>query len=315
MNKVAIIDIGTNNFHLLIAEREESKNGYKLNILHKSKVFALLGKGGISEKIIAPEAMQRALLYLKSFSEIIDSFDCKQVIAIATSAVRNATNKSELIEKTKQLTGIEIQVIDGNREAELIYYGVKSNLKINEPSLIVDIGGGSVEFIICNDQQIFWKQSFEIGAQRLLDNFQKTDPIKTENIIALNNFLAHTLAPLFKAIQNNPLNTLVGSAGSFDTIVDIYCARYQVDNTLKSRKEFDMPLTQYWKIHEELINKDFEARLKIAGMLEARAEMIVVASSLIAFIIKQLNIDKMRVSAASLKEGALWEWGANYFTL
>ncbi len=311
MNKVAIIDIGTNNFHLLIAKKEESENEQKLTILHKSKVFSFIGRGGMAEKIITAEAMERALLHLKNFRKIIDSFDCEQVIAIATSAVRNANNGKEFIEKVKQLTDIQIQIIDGNREAELIYYGVKSNLHISETSLIMDIGGGSVEFIIGNQQQIFWKQSFEIGAQRLLDIFQKTDPISAENKTALDHFLAQTLMPLFQAIRAYPLEILIGSAGSFDTIVDIYCARHQVDNTLKSKKEFDMPLPAYWEIHHEIIHKNLEERLKIDGMLAARVEMITVASCLIAFIVKELNISKMRVSAASLKEGVLWEWQQN----
>lgn len=311
MNKIAIIDIGTNNFHLLIAAKNKSENEQKLTILHKSKVFAFIGRGGMAEKIITAEAMERALLHLKGFKKIIDSFDCEQVIAIATSAVRNAKNGKELVEKVKQLTGIQIKVIDGDKEAELIYYGVKSNLQIGETSLIMDIGGGSVEFIICNQQQIFWKQSFEIGAQRLLDTFHKKDPIDTESIHALDHFLAHTLAPLLEALRTYPSQILIGSAGSFDTIVDIYCARHQLNNTLKLKKEFDMPLPAYWEIHHEVIHKNLEERLKIDGMLAARAEMITVASCLIAFIVKELNIRKMRVSAASLKEGVLWEWEQN----
>lgn len=311
MNKVAIIDIGTNNFHLLIVAKEEGEDKQKVTILHKSKVFAFIGRGGMAEKKITDEAIERALQHLKDFKRIIDSFDCEEVIAIATSAVRNAKNGQELIEKVKQLTGIQIQVIDGNREAELIYYGIQSNVLIGETSLIMDIGGGSVEFIICNQQQIFWKQSFEIGAQRLLDSFQKTDPISTEDKSALNHFLAQTLTPLFQAIQTYPLEILIGSAGSFDTIVDIYCTRYQVDNTLKIKKEFDMPLPTYWEIHHEIIHKNLEERLKIDGMLAARAEMISIASCLIAFVVKELNISKMRVSAASLKEGILWEWEQN----
>ncbi|TAH19497.1 MAG: exopolyphosphatase [Cytophagales bacterium] len=309
MNKVAIIDIGTNNFLLLIAEKQE--NSDEIIILHKSKAFAFIGRGGMSEKKMMPDAIERALMHLKNFRQIIDSFDCKQVIAIATSAVRNASNRQEFIEKVRQVADIHIQVIDGDREASLIYYGVKSNLQIKEPSLIMDIGGGSVEFIICNSERIFWKQSFEIGVQRLYDSFHQTDPISAEKLLALNHYVAQTLSPLFEALKIYPIKTLIGSAGSFDTIVDIYCTRYQVMNTLKSKKEFEMPLAHYWIIHEEIIVKNYNERLQIEGMITDRAEMITVASSLITFVMKQLQIEKMRVSAASLKEGILWEWLQN----
>lgn len=309
MQKIAIIDIGTNNFHLLIVEKQKIDNEQvTFNILHKSKVFAFIGRGGINKQIITPDAIERTLFHLQNFKTIIESFDCKEITAIATSAIRNADNRNELIEKIKQLTGIQVQVIDGNREAALIYQGVKANLTISKTSLIMDIGGGSVEFIICNATEIFWKHSFEIGAQRLLYDFQTTDPIRFEDILSLNNFLEKTLQPLFYALPDFPLDTLIGSAGSFDSIVDIYCTRNQVRNTLKEKKEFDMPLPNYWEIHAELIGKNMAARLLMEGMSAERAEMISVASCLIAFIIKRLNIAQMRVSAASLKEGVLSEW-------
>lgn len=304
MKKIAIIDIGTNNFHLLIAEKQQDK----IQILHKSKVFAFIGRGGIHSQMIAPDAMERALQYLQSFKEIIDNFGCEETLAIATSAVRNATNGKELINLVKAKTGIQIQVIDGAREAELIYYGVKSYLAIKEISLIMDIGGGSVEFIVCDAKKIYWKQSFEIGAQRLLYDFHQNDPISEGEIKALYTYLEKILLPLFEANEQFSPKVFIGSAGSFDTIVDIYCAENQIYNSLKEKKEFDIPLRAYKQIHQQLISKNLEERLKIKGMTAERAEMIVVASCLIDFIVNKLAIKQIRVSAASLKEGALWEW-------
>jgi exopolyphosphatase/guanosine-5'-triphosphate,3'-diphosphate pyrophosphatase len=306
MSRIAVIDIGTNNFHLLIAEKRQDN----IEVLHKSKVFAFIGRGGIHSQMITPEAMERALEYLQKFKEIIDNFQCEEILAIATSAVRNALNGKELVEKVKAKTGIPIQVIDGEREAELIYYGVRSYLVISATSLIMDIGGGSVEFILCDAQKIYWKQSFEIGAQRLLYDFHQSDPISIEEIEKLNAYLEKTLQPLLEASKKFPTSTLIGSAGSFDTIVDIYCAENQVYNSLKEKKEFDMPMSAYKQIHQQFINKNLEERLKIEGMTAQRAEMIVVASCLIDFVVNRLAIKQMRVSAASLKEGVLWEWAS-----
>lgn len=304
MKKIAIIDIGTNNFHLLIAEKQQDKT----RILHKSKVFAFIGRGGIHSQMIAPDAMERALQYLQEFKKIIDTFECKETLAIATSAVRNALNGKELINLVKSKTGIQIQVIDGAREAELIYYGVKSYLLVREISLIMDIGGGSVEFIICDGEKIYWKQSFEIGAQRLLYDFHQNDPISQKEIEQLNAYLEKILSPLFEANEQFLPQALIGSAGSFDTIVDIYCAENHIYNSLKEKKEFDISISAYKQIHRQLISKNLEERLKIEGMTAERAEMIVVASCLIDFVVNKLVIKQMRVSAASLKEGVLWEW-------
>ncbi|GAB4468740.1 MAG: hypothetical protein OHK0057_09950 [Thermoflexibacter sp.] len=304
MGRIAVIDIGTNNFYLLIAEKQQDK----IEILYKSKVFAFIGKGGIHSRIIVPDAMERALQYLQNFKKIIDTFGCEEIQAIATSAVRNALNGKDLIAQVKAKTDIQIQVIDGEREAELIYYGVKSYLAITEISLIMDIGGGSVEFIICDAKKIYWKQSFEIGAQRLLYDFHQNDPISQREIEQLNVYLEKMLSPLFEANEQFLPQALIGSAGSFDTIVDIYCAENHIYNSLKEKKEFSMPISAYKQIHQQLIIKNLEERLKIKGMTAERAEMIVVASCLIDFIVNRLAIKQMRVSAASLKEGVLWEW-------
>jgi exopolyphosphatase/guanosine-5'-triphosphate,3'-diphosphate pyrophosphatase len=304
MNRIAVIDIGTNNFHLLIAEKQQDK----IEILHKSKVFAFIGKGGIHSQLITPDAMERALNHLQNFKKIIDEFDCQEIKAIATSAVRNAKNGNELVSKIKLSTGIQIQVIDGQREAELIYHGIRANLAISQTSMIMDIGGGSVEFILCDAHQIFWKQSFEIGAQRLLYDFHQHDPILPHQIEALNSYLEEKLSPIWEVSSKFPTQVLIGSAGSFDTIVDIYCINNQIINTLKDKKEFDVPIPAYSQIHQSLIHKSLSERLAIQGMIPERAEMIVVASCLIDFIVKKLSIKCMRVSAASLKEGVLWEW-------
>ncbi|MDQ4140147.1 MAG: phosphatase, partial [Bacteroidota bacterium] len=172
--RIALIDMGTNTFHLLIAE---IKPEGEPETLVKLKESVKLGQDGISLGAIAPDAVERALQTLTNFKVEIDKYDVSEVRAVATSAVRNAANGAKLTAAILKQTGIEVEVISGDREAELIYYGVKLALEIgSERSLIIDIGGGSVEFIICDGDTIFWKQSFEIGAQRLMDKFFINDP-------------------------------------------------------------------------------------------------------------------------------------------
>ncbi|MDX5437300.1 MAG: phosphatase, partial [Pontibacter sp.] len=178
-NRLALIDMGTNTFHLLITEVGE--NG-KLHDFVRTKVPVRLGQGGISNGAIAPEAYERALKTLKDFRKQIDEHGVETVHAMATSMVRNAANGDDFVKDIYKQTDIQVEVIDGAREAELIYYGVRSAGVLDEQTaLIMDIGGGSVEFILCNAQEIFWKQSFEVGAQRLMDQFFTEDPIAPES--------------------------------------------------------------------------------------------------------------------------------------
>ena len=172
-----------------------------------------------------------------------------------------------------------------------------------EKSLIIDIGGGSVEFIIGNNEQIFWKQSREIGAQRLLERFQKHDPILPAEIDEVNQYLKESLGSLFDAINQYKPRTIVGSSGTFDTLSDIYCLQSGVE--IKDSPETPLTLTAFEKIYAEIISKNRAERMLIPGMIEMRVDMIVVACCLIKFIKDQFLFEGIRVSSYSLKEGVL----------
>ena len=303
--KVAVIDIGTNNFNLLVAQQDE----FFYKTLLKSKSFVFLGKGGIQEKRILPEAIERALEALQTFKKQIEAHGEMPILAIATSAVRNAQNGDEFVRLVKEQIGIEIQVIDGEREASLIFYGIKRHIRLPDNVLVMDIGGGSVEFIIGNSEQLYWKESFEIGAQRLFYLFHKTEPISPQALNEMNEFLSQKLTNLFTALQKYPTDILVGSAGSFDTIVDIFCTEQGLPNTLRTNRYFQLPVHFFYQVHQQLIHKHLEQRKAMTGMLEQRAEMMTVAASLIDFVLKNCAMQQIIVSAAALKEGVV----ANYF--
>jgi len=295
---IAIIDLGTNTFHLLIAEP-----GGK--ILHAEKRAVKIGKNGINKGIIPADGFERALSCLQDFKSTMLAFGVEATRALGTSALRNASNATQLIDEVKKRTGISIEVISGDQEAEFIYYGVRSAVKLGlERSLIVDIGGGSVEFIIADEQRIFWKQSVEIGAQRLLESFQKHDPILPEEITNLELHFDTSLAALKDAIGEFKPSTLVGSSGTFDTLSEIYCVDHNIDI---ARELPSTPLTvaYFFKIHALLLSHDRMGRMKIAGMIDMRVDMIVVASCLVNYLIRKFRFEKIWVSSYSLKEGVL----------
>ena len=162
MKHVAIIDLGTNTFHLLITEINGTVGPG--NICKKT-IPVKLGHNGINQGVIHADAFLRGIKALENFHQLIIQHGVKQVKAMATAAIRNASNGDEFIAEVKKKTGIKIEMIDGETEARLIYAGVREAVKLGtETGLIMDIGGGSVEFIICNSTKIFWKRSFPLGA-------------------------------------------------------------------------------------------------------------------------------------------------------
>ncbi|NBW37332.1 MAG: exopolyphosphatase [Cytophagia bacterium] len=299
--RTAIIDLGTNTFHLLIAEQVKEQYAF----IYRERLAVRLGQRGINEGIIQPDAIDRAIRALSSFKTTIDQYDASAIFAFGTSALRNAKNASEVVTAFKEKAGIDVSIISGDREAELIFMGVRSGLALGDDySLVMDIGGGSVEFIIGNQKEIVWKQSFEIGAQRLLEMFHHTDPIPAQEIDQLNRYFTTQLSPLFNALDQWKPETLIGSSGTFDTLSDIYCIKH---NFNKGADDIETPLTLqgFYDIYTELLIKNREARMAIPGMIEMRVDMIVVACCLINFLLGQYSFKQIRVSTYALKEGIL----------
>lgn len=300
MKQVAIIDMGTNTFHLMLATI--SDKGFTIN--HREKVPAKIGVGGINEGYITDEGIARAIKAMKGFKETIHEAGIETAMAFGTSAFRNARNGNEVVKKIESETGIKTQIISGLREAEYIYNGARAAIDLGfEKSLIMDIGGGSVEFIIGNGKEIFWSHSFEIGGQRLLEKFQKHDPITSSEVDTLFDFFNHELILLFEALRSHNPKTLIGSSGTFDTLSDIYCFKNNIP--LEDTPETPFDIKAFGDIYEELLIKDRLARMLVPGMIEMRVDMIVVACCLIKFLLGKHDFDRVRVSSYSLKEGIL----------
>ncbi|GAB3984919.1 hypothetical protein GCM10028806_60680 [Spirosoma terrae] len=302
--KQAIIDLGTNTFHLLIVEKIDQS--YKT--LFRESRPAKIGQAGINQGIITAEAIERALTVLTYFRKVLDEFAIapEQVAAIGTSAIRVARNQQEFIDQVRQATSVQIQVISGDTEADYIYKGVRMAGTLNDAtSLIIDIGGGSVEFILGNQQRIYWKQSFEIGGQRLLERFMATDPISPGNRRRLYDYFQEQLLPLANAIHQYQPNALVGSSGSFDTLVDMWYMHEYNHLPDPEQTAFTLPVEEFYRSCQLLVGRDHTERMQLPGMIELRVDMIVVAVCLIDYILKTFGISRIKTSTYSLKEGVL----------
>uniref|UniRef100_UPI0040481202 Ppx/GppA phosphatase family protein n=1 Tax=Algoriphagus sp. TaxID=1872435 RepID=UPI0040481202 len=300
-NKAAVIDMGTNTFHLLLVEL----HGNEFKTIYKEKIAVKLGQGGITQNLIAPEAEKRALHTLGHFKNLIDGESISQVFAFATSAVRNATNGPDFVNRVREQLGIQIHVISGDEEAQLIYEGIHFSGALDErTTLMMDIGGGSVEFIIGNAQEAFWKQSFEIGGQRLLDAFHYHDPILPEEVEKLEEYCGEKLQPLLAAIAIHKPSGFVGASGTFDTLIDMYYATL-LQCKLTGQHVFELPVSDFYQLFQLLVTKNRAERLGIPGMIAMRVDMIVVASCLIDFILHHVHAQSIRCSHFSLKEGAV----------
>jgi exopolyphosphatase / guanosine-5'-triphosphate,3'-diphosphate pyrophosphatase len=296
--RTAIIDLGTNTCHLLIADSGK-------RIIHEEKMPVKMGVGGINQGIITEGGIERTMQCLKIFSETCQQFGVGNIQAIGTSALRNAKNVEAIVEQAKRETDIDIKIISGDEEAKLIYLGVRQAVPLGiDKSLIVDIGGGSVEFLIANEAEIYWKKSIEIGGQRLFERFHKHDPIFDTELLSLRQYLSIELQPVAEALEKFSPLMLVGSSGSFETLSDIFCVRMNLPNPQKpcsplSREVFEA-------VYSDLIKLNEAGRIAMPGMMAWRAEMIVVTCTLIKVLLSLHEFSAIKVSRYSLKEGVLF---------
>ena len=302
MRKIGIIDLGTNTFNLLLAEVEDQK----YRVFYKTKIVVKLGQGGITKNFIAQTPYQRGLDALTKHREKLIEEGITEFYAVATSAIRSADNGPEFVKEVKDKLGILIQVIDGDTEAELIYKGVIQALDLEEtPKLIIDIGGGSTEFIIANQQETFWKKSYKLGAARLLEKFNPADPIELTDIAAIDSHLEETLAEMIEMAEVYEVNCLIGSSGSFDTLAEMISCKNGDCNLWKKKKNYTFLMADYNQIQRVISEATLAERLKMEGLIPMRADMIVIAVVVINFILNRLIIHDLRLSNFALKEGLL----------
>lgn len=304
---VAIIDLGTNTFHLLIAEIDE-RDDFK--ITEKFKEPVELGEGGLDSGKIVPKAFARGIKALKKLKKLMVARHVSTVQAFATSAIRSASNGKDFIEKAKAEAGIDIRVINGNEEASLIFDGVRNGVQLppDKDVLIIDIGGGSVEFIVTRDGKAQLLRSLDIGAARLLGRFQPSDPIAASEYEALEAYLEEKMKGLLAEFNEFDIQLIVGSSGTFETVAAIVA--HTKNDTLSSENlnSYRFSSKEFRRVHSTLKSSNRQERLAISGMDPMRVDMILMGSAMINLITDRIGVKELMVSNYALKEGILYRF-------
>lgn len=305
--RISVIDLGTNTFNLLIADTGVDR-AYK--IVYSSKLPVKLGKSGMDKKEIRPDAITRGMNAIDRHLQTIREYRSERTFAFATSAIRSARNGEQFVKMIQQKFNLDVEVINGDREAELVYYGVRQAVPLNsEKVLILDIGGGSNEFVIANQEQIFFKKSYPLGIARLLTKFRPSDPITIEEIEYISNYLEERLSDLIEEIRKHKISTLIGASGTFETLTamiredDSHCE----SETGVSPEAVVIDLTDFENLYQKLINSTLKERKQMKGLESMRLEMIVVATLIVKFVLQKFKLTRLIQSNFALKEGAVFE--------
>lgn len=268
-------------------------------MVYKERCFVGLAEDGI--ELLSPKAIDKGIRALTKFKSMLAEYSVQQYKITGTAALRSARNSKAFISTAKEQLDFEIDVIDGKREAELIFKGVSLLYPMQGNHLIMDIGGGSVEFILVNNGTNVWSQSYNIGVGVLHNLFHKSEPIAKEESSALISFVNLELQELKSEVQNLKIETLVGASGSFEVVESMN------GKTISTDKISNASLDQYKRVSSKIIQAPFSERIKMEGLPISRAKLIVVAMILIDIVIEIINPNKIMISPYALKEGLLSE--------
>ena len=219
MAKLGILDIGTNSIHMVLAEVEPD-GSYK--ILDRFKDMTRLGDGAFKTRRLSEAAMTRGLEVIRTLTTLARNKGYYRIRAVATSAVREARNGGEFIEEIARQNKLRVRVVSGQEEARLIYLGVRRSMDLSGlPTLVVDVGGGSVELIVGNRDTMLHGQSLKLGAIRLKDQFLKDDPASKGMLREMQQAIDRDLKAAFSQFRTKRFERLVGTSGMASNLADI----------------------------------------------------------------------------------------------
>jgi exopolyphosphatase / guanosine-5'-triphosphate,3'-diphosphate pyrophosphatase len=299
----AVIDIGTNSLHLIIAETTQNKI---INIIHREKTVVRLGsehKDVLSR--ISSDEIKKALKVLKEFKKLSEFYKA-ELFAVATSAVRESVNRDEFVNIVRDQTGINIRVLDGREEASFIFYGVQNALPVNDQKIVcIDIGGGSTEIIIGNNGNIDFVQSYKLGAVRLTKMFFPQYIITPSGIKDCTEYILKTLNESDLPDFVQAYDSAVGASGTILSVASVSAVN-KYGKLPEDLNGFTFTDGELEETSDLILGKiTLEERTTLNGIDKSRAEIIAPGVLILKNLFNILKIENMIVSGYALREGFL----------
>src|SRR4028119_759749 len=307
---LAAIDIGTNSIHMVVVRIEPALPAF--TIIAKEKDTVRLGDRCKESGCLKPEAMERAIAALRRCQEVATCLNAEQIIAVATSAVREAPNGREFLKQIESDLGLFVNLISGQEEARRIYLGVLSGMEFNStPHIIIDIGGGSTELILGDSHEPRSLSSTKVGAVRLTAEFITTDPITNTELQYLQAYirgmLERPVEELLAYLKPGEQARLVGTSGTIETVAIIH-AREKLGIVPNPLAGYQLSRKDLKEIVRRLASMNYAQRAAIPGMSDRRSEIIVAGALILLEAMTLLGIESITIGERALREGVIVDW-------
>jgi exopolyphosphatase / guanosine-5'-triphosphate,3'-diphosphate pyrophosphatase len=307
---LAAIDVGTNSIHMAVAQIQPSIPAF--TIIAREKATVRLGDRDKATGRLTPEAIERSLKSLKRCQQIAKSLNAEAIVAVATSAVREAPNGHAFLEQIEQETGLIVNLISGPEEARRIYLGVLSGVEFsNQPHVIIDIGGGSTELILGDGHEPRTLSSTKIGAVRLTSELISTDPISNSEFHYLQAYvrgmLERSVEELRAQLKPGEQPRMVGTSGTIETLATIH-AREKLGLVPAPLNGYQFSLRDLREIVNRLRKLNNAERAAVPGMSDRRSEIIIAGAMILQEAMALLGLESIVICERALREGVIVDW-------
>lgn len=305
MPKLAIVDIGTNSIHMVLAEIEPD-GSYK--ILDRFKDMTRLGDGTFQQKRLSQAAMTRGLDVLGNLTTLARNKGFSKIMMTATSAVREAKNGGKFIEAVAQQTRVRVRVVTGQEEARLIYLGIRHSMELTDtPSLMVDIGGGSVEVIAGTRDGLVGAQSLKLGAIRLKDQFLAKAPPSKPKLRDLYTTIDHELREALDQLKLDDVDRIIGSSGMAANLAEIVYLQ-RTGREIPQINLSTISLKEMRTIETRLATSNVAKRMEIPGLDPRRVDTLLPAVAVLRMVLELTGQKEVTISDKAIREGLIYDF-------
>ena len=311
---LAGLDIGTNALRMLIAEIRREKGRLVLNPLCEGRRITRLGEGIVNTGSLSEAAMGRSLAALKFFRGEISGLSVDHVLAVGTSAVRESSNREHFLSRVRREAGIEVEVISGEEEARRTLLGVRHGLSGDERNFVVmDIGGGSTEFIVVTGGQTVSMTTLPVGVVKLTDRHLKSDPLSAGDLEALRAVVESAVGPALAGMGGLGLHRFVGSAGTVTTLAALELGLKVYDAARVQNMRLSRVQVESW--FDKLSIMTLRERRELGGLEPGREDLIIPGTALLVSAMRILGKSEVTVSDYGLREGVLIDFAERRLSL
>ena len=298
--RIAAIDIGTNSVHMIVVQVRHDQS---FEIVDREKEMVRLGAGGLGGRALTEATMRSALQALAKFKRLADSHDVDEVVACATSAVRESDNGREFLAEIQQRTGILARVISGSEEARLIHRAAVYGVDVaGSAAVVIDIGGGSVELTLGRASRPRIAESLKLGVIRLTERFVGSDPISRPDEQRMVQHITSVLAPVVARIRSRGFDRVIGTSGTILSLGALAANTGRTDRSDELRN-LRIPVKQIRRLRKEMTTLDLASRIALPGLDPRRADLAVAGSILLSTVLRLLGARELTLCDLALREG------------